>query len=48
MLIKITEKCSMECPHCMNNATANGKEMELKTFIDTLNFINKKELPKYL
>lgn len=44
MLIKITEKCSMECPHCMNNATANGKEMELKTFIDTLNFINKKEL----
>ena len=44
MLIKITEKCSMKCTHCMNNATSKGKEMDLNTFIDVLNFIKKEDL----
>lgn len=39
MLIKITEKCSMACSHCVNNAKPNGKHMKKETFIDVLNFL---------
>ena len=41
MMIKITEKCSMGCSHCMNNATLNGKHMELETFKKAINFQKK-------
>lgn len=38
MMIKITEKCSMGCIHCMNNATPNGKHMDFDTFQRVINF----------
>lgn len=38
MMIKITEKCSMGCTHCMNNATSNGKHMDFDTFKKAINF----------
>lgn len=39
MLLKITEKCSMGCTHCMNNATPEGKHMSEQVFNDTLEFL---------
>lgn len=39
MLLKITEKCSMGCTHCMNNATPDGKHMTMETLNDVLDFV---------
>ena len=39
MLLKITEKCSMGCSHCMNSATENGEHMSLDVFKDAVDFI---------
>ena len=39
MLLKITEKCSMGCSHCMNDAKPDGKHMSLETLEDSLNII---------
>ena len=44
MLIKITEKCSVGCTHCMNNAMPNGKHMTLDVFKDSLNFLKENKL----
>lgn len=41
MLIKLTEKCSMGCRHCMNDAKAIGKEMSLDVLKDSLKFMRK-------
>lgn len=41
MLLKITEKCSMGCTHCMNNATPDGQHMSEKVFDDSLDFLIK-------
>lgn len=39
MLLKLTEKCSMGCTHCMNSATPEGKHMTLDTLNDVLEFL---------
>ena len=39
MLLKITEKCSINCTHCMNRATADGEHMTKQTFDDALDFL---------
>jgi len=39
MLLKITEKCSMNCTHCMNRATADGEHMTEQTLDDALDFL---------
>ena len=41
MMIKITEKCSMGCTHCMNRATCNGNHMSFDTFKDVIEFQRK-------
>lgn len=41
MLLKITEKCSMGCTHCMNNATPDGQHMSEQVFDDSLDFLIK-------
>lgn len=41
MLIKITDKCSMGCNHCLSDCTPNLCDMEWNTFIDTIDFYNK-------
>ena len=38
MMIKITEKCSMYCGHCLNNATSHGSHMTLATFQKAIEF----------
>lgn len=41
MMIKITEKCSMGCSHCLNKATPNGKHMDFHTFKKAIAFQKK-------
>ena len=38
MLIRITQKCSMGCPHCLVNATPDGEHMTLATFKNAITF----------
>lgn len=38
MLILITKKCFENCPHCIENASPDGKEMTMATFIQSLNY----------
>lgn len=38
MMIKITEKCSMGCTHCMNRAAPDGKHMDFDTFQKAIDF----------
>jgi organic radical activating enzyme len=39
MLIKITERCSMGCTHCLENATTEGKDMDWSTLKDIMAFL---------
>ena len=41
MLIKITDKCSMGCNHCLSDCTPNLRDMEWNTFVDAMDFVNK-------
>lgn len=41
MLLKITNKCRMECIHCGENSHKNGKHMDKRTFYKSLSFIKK-------
>lgn len=43
MLLKLTEKCSMGCTHCMNSATPEGEHMTLDTLDDVLEFLIRNE-----
>lgn len=39
MLLSITNKCRMGCPHCMDDALPTGNQfMDLQTFMDALDF----------
>lgn len=38
MLIQITNRCHMDCPHCMQNATPSGKHMTGETFEQVVEF----------
>lgn len=39
MLIQITNRCHMECPHCMMDSTPDGRHMTDETFKEVLKFI---------
>ena len=41
MLIKITDKCSMGCIHCLSDCNEDGKHMSLDTFKEAVEFNNK-------
>lgn len=41
MLIQITNRCHMGCPHCMQDSKANGKHMTEETFLDVLKLCHK-------
>ena len=47
MLVKLTERCTMGCNHCMDCATPEGKDMSLDTFRDVLQFIIDKDLAPF-
>lgn len=38
MLIQITNHCTMNCPHCMQNSSENGQHMSEEVFRKTLEF----------
>lgn len=40
MMLKITERCTMGCRHCMNDAKPDGRDMELPVLRDALRFLN--------
>lgn len=48
MMLKITERCTMGCIHCLNDAKADGKDMDKKTFIDSLNFLKDNNIGRNL
>lgn len=48
MLLELTEKCSMGCTHCMNNATPEGNHMTEETLDDCLDFIVQNRLHTHL
>ena len=39
MLIRVTNRCSMGCPHCMVDATPDGESMNVETFKVSIQFI---------
>lgn len=41
MMIKITEKCSMGCTHCMNDSKPVDRHMDMDTFKKSIDFFNK-------
>ena len=38
MLIKVTDQCTMMCPHCMDAATPTGSMMNFSTFMEAIAF----------
>lgn len=40
MLFCITNKCSMECPHCMSDCKPDGQFLEKKDITTFINFFN--------
>ena len=46
MMLKITERCTMGCSHCMNDAKPDGKDMESPILRDCLEFLKKNGLGK--
>lgn len=44
MLLKITEKCSMGCTHCMNNSTPDGAHMTEQNLSMALYFLVKHDI----
>lgn len=46
MMLKITERCTMGCRHCMNNAMPDGRDMELPVLRDALRFLKEHGLGK--
>lgn len=48
MMIKITERCTMGCIHCLNDAKPDGKDMTSEVLIDTLNFLKKNNIGRGL
>jgi len=48
MMLKITERCTMGCTHCLNNAQPDGKDMTEAVFIDSLNFLKNNNVGKFL
>lgn len=44
MLIDITDKCSLECKHCLSSCTKDGQHMSEQTFRDVITFLIKNEL----
>ncbi len=47
MLIKVTNKCSMGCNHCMEDSTPAGSHMSEDTFLRALDFAARMESPAW-
>lgn len=45
MLVRITQRCQMQCPHCMVDAKPDGEHMTMETFKKVVVFISQNTLP---
>lgn len=45
MLVRITHRCRMGCPHCMVEASPDGEHMTAETFRKAISFIKAHTLP---
>lgn len=41
MMIKITERCTMGCKHCLNDAQPDGKDIEISKLIEIFDFLQR-------
>ena len=48
MMIALTYRCSMGCPHCISDCKPDGIDMSKDTLIDSLDFINKHKIKAIL
>ena len=46
MMLKLTERCTMGCPHCLNDAKPEGKDMSETVLLDSLKFLRDNGLAK--
>lgn len=46
MMLKITERCTMGCSHCLNRAIPDGDDMTEDVLLDSLDFIRKNTVSK--
>ena len=44
MLIDITDKCSLECKHCLSSCTKAGQHISEQTFRDVITFLIENQL----
>lgn len=47
MMLKITQRCTMGCTHCLNNAMPNGIDMTDETLLDALYFLKANDLGEF-
>lgn len=45
-MLKITERCTMGCKHCLNDAKPDGRDMDETTLTDTLFFLKHNNLAR--
>ena len=48
MMIKITERCTMGCKHCLNDAQPDGKDIEISKLIEIFDFLQREKIGKFL
>jgi len=48
MIVRITNKCTMGCHHCMNNSSVDGEHMSCSLFKDSINFVKRYDSEIYL
>lgn len=48
MMIKITERCTMRCKHCMNSSEPGGHDMTIDTLDDVLKFLSNHNLGRFI
>ena len=44
MILDITNRCNMGCPHCLNNCVPEGTDMSMETLDEIIKFINHPDL----
>ena len=44
MLLNITNRCKMQCPHCFSNCLPEGTDVSMEILDETISFINNNEL----
>lgn len=48
MMLKITERCTMGCSHCLNDSKPDGRDMSIQVYKDSLDFLRDNHLGETL